>query len=384
MSYHKPPIFNYLLIKLAARCNIECTYCYWFRDDSVYEKPKVLTEEAEIAVVKKLEEHINRYTLKKFSILFHGGEPLLIGKKRFVKLVDRLKEVEHRTKCSIHLSITTNGTLIDKEWATVFRVFNISPALSIDGPKNVHDSRRIDFVGNGTYEKTIRALKILRENYIEPGVLAVCDPRSDPTDIVNHFVKNLKLKHFDILVPDATHEDKPESISEYYKTLFDIWYDNNDKKNTEIRYVEAIAKSILGGESHLESIGYGPIQTCIMLTDGSLEPLDVLRIAGYESTKTELSIFNNTFQDIVKNPIWQEAFSASLNLCDECNSCKYKKACGGGFLPHRWSNKNRYDNTSVYCKDLIEIFDHASKRIFSDLKISSEFIEIPLNDALTS
>lgn len=33
------PEFTFVLVKLASRCNIACTYCYWFRDDEVYKKP---------------------------------------------------------------------------------------------------------------------------------------------------------------------------------------------------------------------------------------------------------------------------------------------------------------------------------------------------------
>jgi hypothetical protein len=25
------PVFTFVLVKLASRCNINCTYCYWFR-----------------------------------------------------------------------------------------------------------------------------------------------------------------------------------------------------------------------------------------------------------------------------------------------------------------------------------------------------------------
>jgi sulfatase maturation enzyme AslB (radical SAM superfamily) len=46
-----PRPFAFVLVKLASRCNINCTYCYWFRDAQVYEKPAVLTLEAERRVL---------------------------------------------------------------------------------------------------------------------------------------------------------------------------------------------------------------------------------------------------------------------------------------------------------------------------------------------
>ena len=73
----KPPIFTFVLVKLASRCNINCTYCYWFRDPEVYNKPPVLTLEAEDAFCSRLEQHIREFRLDQFLLVFHGGEPLL-------------------------------------------------------------------------------------------------------------------------------------------------------------------------------------------------------------------------------------------------------------------------------------------------------------------
>src|SRR3954469_3632135 len=80
------PVFTFLLVKLASRCNIKCTYCYWFRDADVYKKPAVLTIEAEDAFCQRVEDHINEFELDTFVIVFHGGEPLLFPKHRFVDL----------------------------------------------------------------------------------------------------------------------------------------------------------------------------------------------------------------------------------------------------------------------------------------------------------
>jgi len=33
-------------------------------------------------------------------------------------------------------------------------------------------------------------------------------------------------------------------------------------------------------------------------------------------------------------------------------------ACGGGYLPHRFSRENGYDNPSTYCDDLYATYEH--------------------------
>ena len=42
VSFRDQPI-SQLLVKVATRCNIDCSYCYWFRDAAVYDKPKLMS-----------------------------------------------------------------------------------------------------------------------------------------------------------------------------------------------------------------------------------------------------------------------------------------------------------------------------------------------------
>jgi hypothetical protein len=44
-------------------------------------------------------------------------------------------------------------------------------------------------------------------------------------------------------------------------------------------------------------------------------------------------------------------------------------ACGGGYLPHRFSKENGYDNPSVYCDDLYETFEHIASVLESHIYI---------------
>jgi hypothetical protein len=95
------PVFTFVLVKLASRCNINCTYCYWFRDADVYKKPAVLSVESEDAFCRRLEDHIAKFELGQFMLVFHGGEPLLFPKHRFVDFQEKLDGIEARTGCQI-------------------------------------------------------------------------------------------------------------------------------------------------------------------------------------------------------------------------------------------------------------------------------------------
>jgi uncharacterized protein len=363
------PPFTYVLLKLAARCNIRCTYCYWFRDADVYAKPAVLPESVEAQFLVRLAEHVRTHQVRKFFILFHGGEPTLIGKQRFARLCGRLRELEGRLGIRLRLAITTNGLLVDREWAAQFQQFNVAVTLSIDGPKEVHDGGRIDLLGRGTHDRVLGSLAVLRAAGVEPTVLAVCNPDADPAGVCDYFVRELGLTYFDVLVPDATHADRPRSIAAYYKALFDLWYDRYSAAGVRIRYVENLAKGALGIPSKSEAIGYGSIETVTVTTDGGIEPLDVLRVAGTGFTRTNLNVETHRLQDAADEPLWQEVRRASLELAAPCVDCRHKFACGGGFLPSRWSKERGFDNPSVYCADLQSIFDHVKKRVWKDLRV---------------
>lgn len=365
-----PIISNYILIKLASRCNLACTYCYWFRDETVLEAPKRLTVDAEDAFIARLREHIDRYHLESFFILFHGGEPLLFGKARFDVFCDKLRRLEVNRNFELKLAITTNGILIDEDWANLFRRWRVSVTVSIDGPRSVNDRRRIGFHGEGSFDAIIRGIEQLREARIEPGFLSVCDPNTNPSEYIRFFAEDLGAKDFDVLVPDATNDDTPSSIAPFYLGLFDSWWDLWIDHGIRIRFLETLVKGLLGEESRVESIGFGPNTTSTLTTDGAIEPLDVLRVAGNNFTRTRIDVFRNNLQDIQSDPLWQEVLRSSLTLPETCRECRYHITCGGGHIGQRWSSSRRFDNPTVYCQDVKTILAHISRRLFDDLTVT--------------
>ena len=363
------PVFTFLLVKLASRCNINCTYCYWFRDAEVYRKPAVLTLEAEDAFCERLEEHVATFGLDRFSLVFHGGEPLLFPKRRFAILQAKLDAIEARTGCRIERGVSTNGILIDPEWCALFDAHGVNVSVSLDGPPEINDRNRIDFKGKGTHADVVAGIECLRANGIEPGLISVCNPATDPEAILSYLVEELGITHFDILPPDATHADDPPPIGDYFIRLFDAWFDRYAARGVRIRTLDAMIQGLVGNMSVSDTVGLAPVETVTLMADGSLEPLDVLRIAGDGSTRTECSVLRNAIQDVQDDPRWREAFEASLGVCETCLNCEYLDACGGGHLAQRWSTERRFGNPSVYCDSWKRIFGHIWRRISPTLVV---------------
>ena len=359
----------FVLVKLASRCNINCTYCYWFRDAEVYKKPAVLTPEAEDAFCQRLEEHIREFELPAFLLVFHGGEPLLFPKRRFDALMQKLRAVAERTGCYIKCGVTTNAILVDDEWIALFKAHDVDVSVSLDGPAEINDKYRVDFKGRGTLAQTLEGLDRLRAADLAPGLISVCNPGTDPEQVLAFVADELGIKEFDILPPDATHADNPPPIADYFIKLFDVWFDKYAEKGVRIDTLDAMIRGLAGQLSLSDTIGLGPIDTITLMPDGSLEPLDVLRIAGDGSTASKTHVRSNAIKDVENDPVWREAYEASTTLCETCRKCEYLDACGGGHLAQRWSNERRFDNPSVYCESWKRIFAHIWERIAPTLTI---------------
>lgn len=113
----------------------------------------------------------------------------------------------------------------------------------------------------------------------------------------------------------------------------------------------------------MQSIGYTREESVMIKPDGQIEPSDSLHGIGTEFTKGALNIQTHHLNDIHEDPLWQEAYDSSTNLNKKCMSCKFKSACGGGHVCNRWSKVNRFDNPSVYCAQLYELFESAQQYV---------------------
>jgi uncharacterized protein len=347
-----------LLVKVAARCNIDCSYCYWFRDASVYNKPKLMSAEVLHQLLWRVEEHVHNYAFVEFPLILHGGEPLLWGIDNFYRMAEGCEAITARTGCELPIAVTTNGILIDDAWLDCFETHNITIAISLDGPAHIHDSRRRTFRDAGTHATVERAARMLLARDINVSALAVCNPPHGAKEYFDFFAA-CGISNYDILIPDATVEENPPHVASFYKDLFDLWLAANRHQQTvNIRIVTDMVSVLLGNDALTEGVGYKPIELCTVMTDGSVEAHDVLRIAGDGVTQTTFNIFQHAIDDVRNEPLWKSAREASIKLCEKCRRCKFMNACGGGYLPHRFSKEKGYDNPSVYCEDLYATFEH--------------------------
>lgn len=139
-------------------CNLRCSYCYAgkgdYGDNGVFMK---------ISIAQRVSELIDNYAQNVKSITFFGGEPTL-----------NPDVIEYFCEKYPHFTfmMQTNGTnLLNPRIVDLILKYNFKITVSIDGPKEIHDSNRQDVRGNPTYD-------LIKEN-----VKRIMD--TDPNKIVS-------------------------------------------------------------------------------------------------------------------------------------------------------------------------------------------------------
>lgn len=327
--------------------------------------PRVLNQ-----VAVRIREHVERHALPAVDIVFHGGEPLLLGAKRLGSYADRLREL---IPCTVGLGIQTNGTLLTGEVLDVLARHDMQVGLSIDGPKHVNDRHRIDHQNQGSFDRLDAAIRLagsrpewkkLLGNY-----LAVIDLKNAPVEIYRFF-RQIEARSIDLILPDAHHDSPPArpdgdgshlAYGAWLAEFFDAWFDEQALLN--VRLFEEILVALLGGDSTHESIGAKSVDLVVVEADGAIEPVDTLKIVGRQATDIGMSVFQNSFDDALHHPALRSRMSGYSVLCDTCRSCPEVAHCGGGYLPHRFGAGKGFLNPSVYCDDLRFLFDHIRAKV---------------------
>ena len=167
--------FNTVILKVAAPCNLNCSYCYEYNrgDESWRLKPKHLLAEIATQVGKRIAEYCLDNNIKKFDVNLHGGEPLLLGASGLRAIFDALILSSGGVK--LKLGIQTNATLVTPEILDTLEDYNATVGVSIDGSKR-NNRYRIDHRGVEAYERIVKGLNLIRERKnLYSGLLCVVD-----------------------------------------------------------------------------------------------------------------------------------------------------------------------------------------------------------------
>ena len=200
-----PAAFNIMLKPAGSLCNLDCNYCYYLDKADIYggREPR-MTEEMLEEVVR---EYITANDVPEVTFNWHGGEPLVLGIDFYKKAIEF--EQKYAGGKIIHNTIQTNGTLLNREWTSLFRKHNFLVGISIDGPQDIHDRYRKDKGRNPTFDKVIRGIGLLYSAGVEFNTMSTVNKASEGRGLeVYQFLKSIG-SHYMQFMPVLEHVKYP-------------------------------------------------------------------------------------------------------------------------------------------------------------------------------
>ena len=200
-----PAAFNIMLKPAGSLCNLDCNYCYYLDKADIYggREPR-MTEEMLEEVVR---EYIAANDVPEVTFNWHGGEPLVLGIDFYKKAIEF--EQKYAGGKIIHNTIQTNGTLLNREWTSLFRKHNFLVGISIDGPQDIHDRYRKDKGRNPTFDKVIRGIGLLYSAGVEFNTMSTVNKASEGRGLeVYQFLKSIG-SHYMQFMPVLEHVKYP-------------------------------------------------------------------------------------------------------------------------------------------------------------------------------
>lgn len=178
-----------LTLQVTQNCNFRCKYCIYSEEGNSLQRShssaNMSWETAEKALNFLWKHSADSSSV---NIAFYGGEPLLQ-----MPLIERAIEYSERLfkGKKLTFSMTTNGTLLNKEKILYFQEHDVSLMISLDGPKEINDKYRVFANGTGTYDTVIEKFALVRETAPEYAKKLMISMVMDPVNDFD-YINNLK------------------------------------------------------------------------------------------------------------------------------------------------------------------------------------------------
>jgi len=270
-----------------------------------------------IAFIKK-----NAEGRRKIELSFYGGEPLLYPDILF-KILREIHTFAEQQGAVLSVYITSNGILFTEDIIKQLKPYNHKVQITLCGPKEVHDTFRVDKKGNGTYDKLMQLIQLFKKHNITFQLRVDVGKDNYPT--IGALFDDLKERGFEgsfirvgrinkdycyQQVESTTAELKPSELVQICKLAHDKGFKTDPL--TIYKYVECIAMI----DNFLAVDPKGDVYKCIAACNFPEHRVGTIDEDG--------NLINMNYQAyctwVLRSPL----------LFKECTSCTFSPICGSG------------------------------------------------------
>lgn len=305
----------------------------------------------------RVNEYLESVPHDEVTLLWHGGEPLLLGVEFYRMAGDLQHEHCANTQHRIRHAIQTNLTLFRDEFVEPFRRLGITavgtsydPAPHVRGPGASIDS--------AVYNRLwMRGFRALTRNGFGWGLIYVVTRLSlrDPLGTF-HFLTNLHptggFNMNPVLIYDDVRKDvaiTPEEYVEFLGAIFPEWWKHR-RRFPEVEPFRSLVSNIVEGQlslgcvdsgdctyHHVNVAPDGETSQCGRSADWGLLPYGNIR--------------DRTLVEILKDQQRDQLATRVTKLRDEdCRGCRFWELCHGGCPLDSYSKHGDFLHKSEWCE----------------------------------
>ena len=321
-------VIKALCLHVAHTCNLNCSYCFASQGKYHGDRALMSYEVGKQALDFLMDHSGTRHNLE---VDFFGGEPLM-NFDVVKQLVAYARSVEKERGKHFRFTLTTNGMLIDDDGIDFANREMSNVVLSLDGRKEVHDRYRVDYAGNGSWEKIVPKFQKLVQarqgkNYYMRGTFTHANP-----DFLKDIQTMLDLGFTELSMepvvaahgdPAALTEADKEIVMQQYEDLARLML-QRDKEGRPFTFYHYMI-DLKGGPCIYKRIsGCGSGTEYMAVTPwGDLYPCH--QFVGDEKFK-----LGNIWDGVENHAVQAEFAGCNVYAREECRDCWARLYCSGG------------------------------------------------------
>ncbi len=317
-----------LCLHIAHTCNLNCSYCFASQGKYSGERAVMSLEVGKRALDFLIE---NSGTRRNLEVDFFGGEPLM-NFEVVKELVAYARSIEGKYNKNFRFTLTTNGVLIDDDVIDFANRECVNVVLSLDGRREIHDRFRVDYAGNGSFDKIVpKFQRLVKErggkNYYMRGTFTHANPDflKDIEVMLELGFRELSMEPV-VCAPgdpaELTAKDM-EIVKDQYEKLGELMLKKHKEGDPFTFYHYMI--DLKGGPCIYKRIsGCGSGTEYMAVTPwGDLYPCH--QFVGEEKYK-----LGNIYDGVTNREAQEEFASCNLYAREECRDCWASLYCSGG------------------------------------------------------
>lgn len=349
-------------------CNIGCRYCYV--PDEI-KRPQEMSTDTAYQMMDAFAQLAFETPPKGVRMIWHGGEPLLIGLEFYREAVEMQREIGKRRHVRFENTIQTNGTLVDEQWARFLKRHDFHVGVSIDGPRELNDRTRVYKDGRGTYSDIVKGIRVLRSRGNKVGAIATISDENvshmeDIYNMANSMGMSIKINP---VTPcdNTVHNHITLDQTAFTKSairLFDEWIEGTD--GVTLDFAESIVGSFAVGTA-LECRGQRNCQQRFIAVGPGGDIYPCSRFFGHEGFRYG-NVTEGGLQEALRSP-QRAQFAERYDHLDECQECDFTDVCYGS-CPHTAV----VAEGTIFVKDPLcegiyrPLYRHISGRVIAELE----------------